>query len=117
MRTTPINQALLQHAPALRIVARHGVGYDVDVPALTERNIPLAVTGEVNSVPVAEHTLALMLDLAKHVTAYDRAIREDRFSIRDRFAATELAGRTVLLIGFGGSASASRACARRSICG
>ncbi len=102
VRTTPINRALLQHAPALRIVARHGVGYDaVDVPALTERGIPLAVTGDVNSVPVAEHTLALMLDLAKHVTAYDHAIREDRFSIRDRFAATEFAGRTVLLIGFG----------------
>ena len=102
VRTTPINRALLQHAPALRIVARHGVGYDaVDVPALTERGIPLAVTGDVNAVPVAEHALALMLDLAKKITPYDHAIRDGRFNVRDAFAATELSGRTVLVIGFG----------------
>ena len=45
VRATPINRAFLTHAPKLRIVARHGVGYDqVDVPALTERGIPLTVT-------------------------------------------------------------------------
>ena len=94
VRTTPpINRALLQHAPELRIVARHGVGYDaVDVPALTERGIPLAVTGDVNAIPVAEHALALMLDLAKKITPYDHAIRDGRFNVRDAFAATELGG-------------------------
>lgn len=102
VRTTPINRRLLDAAPELRIVARHGVGYDaVDVEALTERAIPLALTGDVNSGAVAEHAMALILALAKRVAAYDRAIREGNYSIRDTFSATELAGKTILLIGFG----------------
>src|SRR5690606_18857988 len=68
VRMTPINEELLAAAPRLRIVSRHGVGYDtVDVNALTRRGIPLTVTGDVNSGAVAEHTLALILALAKRI--------------------------------------------------
>jgi D-3-phosphoglycerate dehydrogenase len=102
VRMTRIDAAVIDAAPQLRIVARHGVGYEtVDVEALTARGIPLALVGDVNSGAVAEHTLALMLALAKRLTAYDRATREGNFAIRDTFAARELADRTVLVIGFG----------------
>ena len=102
VRTTPIDRPLLAHAPRLKIVARHGVGYDaVDVDALTERGIPLALVGDVNSTAVAEHTLALMLALTKQVIEYDRAIRTGNYSVRDSFAARELGGRTILIVGFG----------------
>lgn len=102
VRMTAINPELLSHAPNLKFVARHGVGYDtVDVPALTERGIPLAVTGDVNSGAVAEHTLTLMLALAKKTVEYDRAMRADNFAIRDTFSAIELRGRNVFLVGFG----------------
>ena len=102
VRATPIDRALLAGAPRLRLVARHGVGYDsVDVDALSERGIPLALTGDVNSGAVAEHTLALMLALAKRIVQHDRAIREDRFAERDHFSAVELDGRRILVIGFG----------------
>ena len=102
VRTTKIDQALLDHSPRLKLVARHGVGYDaVDVAALTARNVPLALTGDVNSTAVAEHALALMLAVAKQVVRYDRAIREDNFAIRDGFSAFELSGRTLLIIGLG----------------
>lgn len=102
VRTTPIDRDLLAAAPELGLVARHGVGYDaVDVAACTERGIPLALVGDVNSTAVAEHTLALMLALAKRIPMYERAIRSDNYAIRDSFAATELRGRTVLIVGFG----------------
>lgn len=102
VRMTPIDRELLAKAPRLRFVARHGVGYDtVDVDALTERGIPLAVTGDVNSGAVAEHTLALMLAMAKRVVAYDQALRAGEFAIRDTFSAIELEGRNVLIVGFG----------------
>ncbi len=101
-RMTRIDAQLIDAAPNLAFVARHGVGYDtVDVEALSRRAIPLAVTGDVNSGAVAEHTLALMLALAKRIPVYDQAVRDGRFSIRDGFSACELEGHTALLIGFG----------------
>ena len=77
VRATPINRAFLAHAPILRIVARHGVGYDaVDVPALTERGIPLTVTPDANAACVAEHAMMLMLNIARQTQFYDAAVRE-----------------------------------------
>ncbi len=102
VRMTRIDAATIAAAPGLRIVARHGVGYEaVDVAALTARRIPLALVGDVNCGAVAEHTLALMLGLAKRLCAYDRATRDGNFAIRDTFSAGELAGKTVLVVGFG----------------
>lgn len=102
VRMTPIDTDLIDAAPNLRIVARHGVGYEaVDVDALTRRAIPLALVGDVNSGAVAEHTLALMLALAKRLVAYDQATRAGEFAISDSFSARELSGRTVLILGFG----------------
>ncbi len=102
VRTTKIGRELLAAAPRLALVARHGVGYDaVDVPALSERGVPLALVGDVNSLAVAEHTLALMLAVVKRVAAYDAAMRAGNFAIRDSFSARELNGRSVLVIGFG----------------
>lgn len=102
VRTTPIDRTLIEASPKLKLVARHGVGYDaVDVAALTERGIPLALVGDVNSTAVAEHALALLLAVAKRVPQNDAAVRQGHFRIRDRFDAVELEGRTVLVIGLG----------------
>jgi D-3-phosphoglycerate dehydrogenase len=68
VRMTKISRAVAEAAPNLKIVARHGVGYEaVDVEALSDHGVPLTITGDVNSTAVAEHTLALMLALAKQV--------------------------------------------------
>ena len=102
IRTQPLPGWAVAAAPRLRIVSRHGVGYDaVDVPALDARGIPLAIIGDVNSRPVAEHTVALMLALAKRVTLYDAATREGRWAVRNSFSATELDGKRLFLVGFG----------------
>jgi D-3-phosphoglycerate dehydrogenase / 2-oxoglutarate reductase len=102
IRTQPMPASVIATAPRLKIVSRHGVGYDaVDVKALNARNIPLAIVGDVNSVAVAEHTLMFMLALSKQTTTYDAAVRGTGWGTRNRFTAFELSGKTLLLLGFG----------------
>ena len=99
---TPFGEAEVKAAPNLRVVARHGVGYDsVDVAALTRHNIPLMVTGIANSPSVAEQALYFMLALAKRGAPLDAMVKESRWA--DRFAQlpVDLFGKTVLIIGFG----------------
>ncbi|MBT3905609.1 MAG: hydroxyacid dehydrogenase [Rhodospirillaceae bacterium] len=102
VRMTAITEDVVAAAPNLKIVARHGVGYErIDVPALTAKGIPLALVGNVNALAVAEHTLAMMLTVAKKFLPYDKATRTGNFGISDSFSATELSGKTILLAGFG----------------
>lgn len=102
IRTQPLPASVIATADRLRIVSRHGVGYDaVDVPALDTRGITLAIVGDVNSRAVAEHALALILALAKRLPAYDAATRGDGWALRNSFSATELWGKRLFLIGFG----------------
>ena len=102
LRTQPMTAEVIAMAPRLAIVSRHGVGYDaVDVAALNARAIPLAIVGDVNSRAVAEHTLMLMLAVARRAAAHDSAARHGEWNIRNRFETVELDGKTLLLVGFG----------------
>jgi D-3-phosphoglycerate dehydrogenase len=102
IRTQPLPAALIAAAPRLKIVSRHGVGYDaIDVKALSARGIPLAIVGDVNSRAVAEHTLMLMLAAARRVVAHHTATASGNWPIRNRFETTELDGKTLLIVGFG----------------
>ena len=98
----PFTRRIVGNAERLKIVARHGVGYDaVDVPALTEAGVPLAVVGTANSITVAEHSLFFMMALAKRALLYDRELRKGNWDIRFATPAYDIAGRTVLILGFG----------------
>jgi len=98
----PFTARIIAQAEKLQIASRHGVGYDsVDVPALTEAGIPLSVTGTANSVTVAEHALYFMLSLAKRGRIFDRETRKGNWTVRMETPAFDLAGRTVLILGFG----------------
>ncbi|PIF15099.1 hydroxyacid dehydrogenase [Candidatus Pantoea floridensis] len=102
IRTQPLTAKEIVAAKNLRVVSRHGVGYDsVDVAALTERNIPLTIVGNVNSLSVAEHTLSMLLALAKRLCYFDNSIREGEWNRRNSFSAVEVAGRTLFILGFG----------------
>lgn len=102
VRLTPITRQVIEAAPRLRLVARHGVGYDlVDVPALTERGIPLTITPEANAVSVAEHALMLMLAAARRVIGYDANMRRPVWGSQPDLPTFDLAGRSVLVVGFG----------------
>ena len=102
IRTQPMTAAEIALAPRLKIVSRHGVGYDaVDVAALNARHIPLAIVGDVNSRAVAEHTLMLMLAAARRTVAHHVASTTGQWNERNRFDAVELDGKILLLLGFG----------------
>src|SRR5210317_1599782 len=60
------DESVIEKAPKLKILAKHGVGYDnIDVPAATKRNIPVAVTPYANNLSVAEFTITFMLAMTK----------------------------------------------------
>lgn len=103
LRTQPLSAATIARATRLKVVSRHGVGYDaVDLAALNERGIALTIVGDVNSVSVAEHALMQLLAGAKRVLRADRAVREkERWNWRDRLEQTEISGKRLLIIGFG----------------
>jgi len=101
-RLARIDAGLIARGRRLRIVARHGVGYDaVDVEALTARGIPLTITPEANAGSVAEHALMLMLACARRVTGYDARLRALAWGLVPDLPTVDLAGRTVLVVGFG----------------
>ena len=102
VRLEPVTQAVVDAAPGLRVVSRHGVGYDtVNVAALTKRGIPLTVTATANAVSVAEHAISLLFALRKQTLAMDRFVRESRWSERNTVESLDLDGTTLLLVGFG----------------
>jgi D-3-phosphoglycerate dehydrogenase len=102
VRGTPVDEALLAKAERLKVVCRHGVGYDlVDVPALSTRGIALMITPEANAASVAEHALMLMLNLARNVGPVSAAVRGGEWRVRGQSSTFELGGRTVLVVGFG----------------
>lgn len=107
-----LSEAQIENADRLCVVSRHGVGCDnLPVDALSARGIPVTIVGPANAISVAEQTMAMVLSLSKKIAQYDEAVRNGNWSIRDGLAISELAGKTLLLLGFGhiGKAVATRA--------
>jgi D-3-phosphoglycerate dehydrogenase len=97
-----VDEAVLAAAPDLRIVSRFGVGYDtVDVAACTRRGIVVSITAGGNDLSVAEHTLMLLLAVARRTVEMDAAARAGRWMRPDGRPMGELAGRTILVVGYG----------------
>ncbi|MFZ3201917.1 MAG: NAD(P)-dependent oxidoreductase, partial [Candidatus Acidiferrales bacterium] len=108
---TKVTAALLEKAPKLRVVGRAGVGVDnVDMEAATHRGVLVMNTPGGNSVSVAEHTLALMLALARSVPQANASIHAGKWE-KSAFSGTEMRGKTLGLVGLGrvGSEVARRA--------
>ena len=77
IRTQPLSTETLDNASKLKVVSRHGVGYDaIDLNALNARNIALTIVGDVNSVSVAEHAMMMLLACAKHAIRGDLSVRD-----------------------------------------
>jgi D-3-phosphoglycerate dehydrogenase len=102
IRTSLLRAHVLDRAERLKVVSRHGVGYDnIDLAALTRRKIPLAIAADANATAVAEHTLYFMLALAKQGLRHDRATRAGQWAVRNDLGPVDLLGRRVLVMGFG----------------
>jgi len=97
-------ETFAQGAERLLIVARFGVGYDMcDVAALTANDVLLTLARGATDHPVAGGVLAMMLALSRRLFAKDRLVREGRWDERPRYQGTEIAGKTLGIVGFGGA--------------
>lgn len=99
----PIGAELLDRLPDVRFLSRLGIGYDmIDVAAATERGILVANTPAYCLDEVATHTIAMILALGRGLVAYDRAVREGRWSAVDaRPLAMRPSATTVAVVGYG----------------
>lgn len=98
---TKVTAALLEKAGRLRAIGRAGVGVDnVDVDAATRRGVLVMNTPGGNSVSVAEHTLALMLGLARAVPQANASIHAGKWE-KSAFSGAEMRGKTLGLVGLG----------------
>lgn len=96
-----IDAAVLDAAPSLCVISKHGVGVDnIDTAEAARRGIPVLVATGANAVSVAEHAIALMLAVAKRLLPLDRGLREGRWE-KPGFKGRELAGSTLGLVAFG----------------
>ena len=98
---TRIDAEALAAAPRLSVVARAGIGLDnVDVAAATARGVLVVNAPAANIVSAAEHAVALLLAVARHLPAADAALKSGEWK-RSRFTGVEVAGKTVGVVGLG----------------
>jgi D-3-phosphoglycerate dehydrogenase len=96
-----VTREVLVHAPKLRVIGRAGVGVDnVDLEAATAAGVLVMNTPGGNAVSVAEHTLALMLALARHIPQADASTRGGKWE-KKKFLGSELRGKTLGIVGLG----------------
>lgn len=93
--------SLLQHAEKLRVIGRAGVGVDnVDLDAATRKGIAVMNTPGANAVAVAEHTIGLMLSLARFINRADTLMHAGKWE-KKSLQGSELRGKTLSVIGLG----------------
>jgi D-3-phosphoglycerate dehydrogenase len=98
---TTLTAELLEAPGRLKAVVRAGVGVDnIDVAAATRRGIVVMNTPGGNTVSTAEHTIAVLLALARHLPAADASVRQGKWE-RNKFVGHQLAGKTLGVIGLG----------------
>jgi D-3-phosphoglycerate dehydrogenase / 2-oxoglutarate reductase len=96
-----VNAGVLRNAGKLRVIGRAGVGVDnIDLEAATKAGIAVMNTPGANAVAVAEHTLALMLALARSISRADSTTRAGKWE-KKSLQGTELRGKTLGIIGLG----------------
>jgi D-3-phosphoglycerate dehydrogenase len=98
---TRVTAELLENPGKVRAVVRAGVGVDnIDVAAATRRGIVVMNTPGGNTVSTAEHTITMLMALARHIPAADATTRSGKWE-RGKFVGTQLAGKTLGVVGLG----------------
>ena len=105
LRRGKIDAEILEKCKNLKVISRHGVGYDnVDIKFLKKNNITLLVTATTASVSPAEHIMFMILNISKGKNFYDQAVRNGKFESimhmknNNNF---ELSNKKILIVGFG----------------
>nr|WP_275889437.1 phosphoglycerate dehydrogenase [Nakamurella flavida] len=98
---TQIDAEALAAAPRLKVVARAGIGLDnVDVPAATARGVLVVNAPQSNIITAAEHAVALVLSVARHIPAAHASVLAGEWK-RSAFTGVEIADKTVGVVGLG----------------
>jgi D-3-phosphoglycerate dehydrogenase len=102
VRSAPkVTARIIQAGTRLQVIGRAGVGVDnIDMDAATERGILVVNAPDGNTLAAAEHTIAMMLALARHIPAADRSMREGKWD-RKRFMGVQIADKTLGVVGLG----------------
>src|SRR6195256_5188289 len=108
---TKVTPKILESAKRLKVIGRAGIGVDnVDIAAATAKGIIVMNTPFGNSITTAEHTITLMLALARHIPPADTSTQAGKWE-KNRFMGVEITAKTLGVIGCGniGSIVADRA--------
>jgi D-3-phosphoglycerate dehydrogenase len=103
LRVSKLSNNLLSKAIKLKVISRHGVGYDnVDISYLKQNNITLLITATANAIAVSEHVFYLMLAISKNFLNLDNEVRAGNFKDNiNKFETFELHNKEILIAGFG----------------
>ncbi len=103
LRLSKLNSKILQNCKKLKVISRHGVGYDnVDIDFLKKNNITLLITSNANHVAVVEHTMYMILSIAKGIVSHDKAVRDGSFKKGiSKIETFEISNKEILIIGCG----------------
>ncbi|MCA9981077.1 MAG: ParB N-terminal domain-containing protein, partial [Anaerolineales bacterium] len=98
---TKVTAEVIARGTRLKVIGRAGAGLDnIDITAAQEAGIAVVNSPDANTLAVAEHTLALMLGLARRLVPADQSLKAGRWD-KKKFIGTGLSGKTVGIIGFG----------------
>ncbi len=98
---TQVTAPVIQAADRLQIVGRAGVGVDnIDLDAATQRGVLVVNAPDGNSIAAAEHTIAMMMALARHIPQANSSLRARKWE-RKKFMGIEMTGKTLGVIGMG----------------
>ena len=103
IRTAKLSGDVIEAANNLKIISRHGVGYDnIDLEVSKKKDITLAITATANAVAVAEHVMFMILNISKRGSMYDDTVKSGKFNERNKLPKTvELWDKNILIAGFG----------------
>ena len=103
IRTAKLSGEVIEVANNLKIISRHGVGYDnIDLEVSKKKGITLAITATANAVAVAEHVMFMILNISKRGSMYDDTVKSGKFNERNKLPKTvELWNKNILIAGFG----------------
>ena len=104
LRRGKIDAEILEKCKKLKVISRHGVGFDnVDIKFLKKNNISLLVTATTTSVSPAEHIMFMIMNISKGLDFFDKAVRSGEFKsiMHMKHNTFELYNKKILIIGFG----------------
>jgi len=103
IRTAKLPAEAINAAKSLKIISRHGVGYDnIDLKSSKDKNITIAITAKANAIAVAEHVMFMLLSISKRKNMYDESVKTGKFEERNKLPKTvELWNKNILIAGFG----------------